>query len=78
MGKDRPWRTLVRFEGYEGENVRLVIPGWDWSTPVLIDKKEVPQAIHDRFVQGHIRCHAWMNIDTEKAESLCFLDWEEE
>ena len=80
--KQRMWRTLVRFNGYdpEAEFLSAVVPGWDPRSTITFRADRLPDELRRSLakdVRGNARVFARVNIGTEKATDLTFSDFEE-
>lgn len=69
----RPYRTLIRIEDVSESEVKIVIPGWDYSKTINLPRSVV--ALEN--IQPNTRVHARVNFGDELESDLRFSDWEE-
>ena len=75
--KTRPWRTLLRVvhvNEYSGE-FWVVIPAWNWRTPVRLKMAQLPKEVRANVTTGY-RFHAQVNTGADRAEDLRFSEFE--
>lgn len=76
------WRTLVRAEKYDNDNVYVVIPGFDTRQVIAISKLNIPEDIVviievEIDEVGVFRFHANCNIGVRNAEDIIVKEpWE--
>ena len=80
--ESRFWRTLVRADKYDNDNVYVVIPGFDPSRVIAIPKLNIPEDIVviievEIDEVGVFRFHANCNIVVSNVEDIILKEpWE--
>lgn len=73
------WRTLIRIESFDKEKIEFVVPSWDHTQTVTLDRKNLPDMVNevlDNKVELPYRLFAKCNIDNENKNELIFAEWE--
>ena len=73
----RLWRALIRFVSIEKDYVYIVIPGWNSSVNIKLDKNKIPIEIQNQM-KPDFRCHAYVNKGAENESDLIITNWEKE
>jgi uncharacterized protein YkuJ len=71
----KPWRTLIRVDEVDGNNINVIIPGWDQNEKIAINMADLPFDIQKDLYPDK-RMHAKVNIGAECRDELYFFDWE--
>lgn len=80
--EDQFWRTLIRAEKYDKDNVYVVIPAFDTNQVISISKLNIPEDIVviievEIDEVGVFRFHANCNIDVSNVEDILVKEpWE--
>ena len=72
---NKSWRTLVRAERYDDNNLYVILPGWDVHQDVRISRKLIPEYVWiviEREIEknGVYRFHIQCNIDANDLSEL--------
>ena len=77
----KPWRSLVRIEDFDPEDVLqqriyVVVPSWNPNHVINLMGAGVPEQIRNSLQAGTNRVFANVNIGAETESELFFEDWE--
>jgi hypothetical protein len=73
------WRTLIRIEDFNEDKIDFVVPSWDHTVTVSLDRNTLPDFVNENLnkeVKLPFRLFAKCNIGTEDKNELMFSDWE--
>ena len=72
------WRTLIRIENYNRNDIEFIIPGWDNDVTVTLNRNNLPKEINGILdnVQLPYRLCVRCNIGNENKDELIFENWE--
>lgn len=76
--KNKLWRTLVRIESFNAENIYFVLPGWNSDIKLSLSRNELPKDINNNLdsVDLPYRLHVKCNIGNENSAELIYSDCE--
>lgn len=68
-------RTMVRIDSVDPTHIYIIIPGWDASEIIMVDRNELPDNVKG-LVDYDKRLHVKANIGCESIYDLYFSEWE--
>ena len=74
----RLFRTLLRINKINNENVYVVIPGWN-PEEIILNIKEIPEEIVSYLLNGGkypYRCHIDCDLNADNKDALNVCNWE--
>lgn len=73
----KPWRSLVHFVEPDPESPGrffVELPSWDLDMMIPVHTDDLPQDVREA-AQAGLRCHAMVNLGSERYEDLYLYDW---
>lgn len=73
----KPWRSLVRFVEADPESdgrFFVELPSWELGLMVPVHRAHLPVAVQS-LIEPDFRCHAMVNLGSERYEDVYFDDW---
>ena len=72
------WRTLIRIENFNENQIDFVVPSWDYTVMVSLNRDTLPDFVNENLNKDKLpfRLFAKCNIGNENKNELLFSDWE--